>query len=321
MTALLRAAGAELVAFHGEAEAMVGFGKLHPGARAAADPREILEDASIQLVVGVDVPDRRAALGEAVLAHGKDYFVDKPAAVSREQLARLRAAHERTGRHCVIFFSERLASRSTLRALALVRAGAIGEVVETIGLGPHQLGLAARPAWFFERARSGGILADLASHQMDQFLAFTGSEDARIVAARTENRLHPERPGFEDYGSVLLRSDRASGYARVDWYTPAGLGTWGDVRLTVLGTAGQLEVRKNVDPAGWPGAEHVVLVDGAETRHIDCQRDPLPFGERLLADVVERRCSAQDPALAFRAQDLALEAQALSSRPAERGGR
>ena len=239
-------------------------------------------------------------------------------ATAREDLARLRAAQEATGRHCVIFFSERLTSRSTRRALALVRAGAIGEVVETIGLGPHQIGLTARPAWFFDRARSGGILGDLASHQMDQFLAFTGSRDARIVAARTENRLHRDRAGFEDYGSVLLQSDRATGYARVDWYTPAGLGSWGDVRLTVLGTEGQLEVRKNVDPAGRSGGDHVLLVDGDETRHIDCQRDPLPFGEQLLADVVARTCTAQDPALAFRAQDLALEAQALANRPAGR---
>ena len=314
MTALLQAAGAELAAFHGDAGMMEGFGKLQPGARAAGDAREILEDPTIALVLCADVPDRRAAIGIEAMRHGKDVFVDKPAAVTREELDALDAARRESGRLCAIFYSERLASRSTLRAQALVEAGAIGEVVETIGVGPHQLGLTARPDWFFEPARSGGILGDLASHQMDQFLAFTGAEEAEVVAATVANRAHPERPGFEDYGSVLVRSPRATGYARVDWYTPAGLGTWGDVRLTVLGTEGSLEVRKNVDPAGRPGGEHVLLVDGQETRHIDCSRDPLPFAGNLLRDVRERSETAQSPSQAFRAQALALEAQERATR-------
>jgi predicted dehydrogenase len=309
MTGLLREAGAELVAFHGDAPMMEGFGKLFPDARAVSDPRAILEDDSIALVLCADVPDRRAATGVEVLRHGKDLFVDKPAAVTRAELARLRAAREETGRLCAIFYSERLTSRATLRALELVRAGAIGEVVETVGLGPHQLGLTARPEWFFDPARSGGILGDLASHQMDQFLAFTDSREAEVVAAQVANRAHPDRPGFEDYGSALVRGDRGTGYARVDWYTPDGLGTWGDVRLVVLGTEGTIEVRKNVDPAGRPGGDHLILVDAKETRHVDCSRDPLDFGRRLLADVVERTETALPQARAFQAQDLALAAQ------------
>jgi len=312
MTALLREAGAELVSFHGEPEAMAGFGRLHPGARAAADARAILEDPSLQLVVCAEPPERRAAAGVLAMRHGKDLFVDKPAAVTLEELAELRRVREETGRRLAIFFSERLASRATERALALVRAGAIGRVVETLALGPHQLGLAKRPAWFFDPVRSGGILGDLAGHAMDQFLVFTGSREARVVAARVENRAHPEHPGFEDYGHALVRGDGGTAYARVDWYTPDGLGTWGDVRLFVLGTEGQLEVRKNVDPAARPGGDHLVLVDARETRHVDCRRDPLLFGQRLLSDVLARTETAGPASLALRAQELALEAQALA---------
>jgi predicted dehydrogenase len=314
MTGLLREAGAELVAFHGDEAMMGGFGKLFPDARATAEPRAILEDDSIQLVLCADVPAQRAATGVEVMRHGKDFFVDKPAAVTRAELAELRKAHEETGRLCTIFYSERLTSRATLRALELVRAGAIGEVVETVGLGPHQLGLAPRPEWFFDRARSGGILGDLASHQMDQFLVFTDSREAEVMAAQVANRANPDRPGFEDYGSALVRGDRGTGYVRVDWYTPDGLGSWGDVRLTVLGSEGTIEVRKNVDPAGRPGADHLILVDAKETRHVDCSRDPLDFGRRLLADVVERGETALPHARAFQAQDLALAAQELASR-------
>jgi len=320
MTGLLREAGAELAAFHGDAAAMEGFGKLFPGARPAADPREILEDASIRLVLCADVPDRRAATGVAALEHGKDFFVDKPAAVTRAELAALRDAQAKSGRLCAIFYSERVTSRSTCRALELVRAGAIGDVVETVGLGPHQLGLTARPEWFFDPARSGGILGDLASHPMDQFLVFTDSREAEVVAARVENRANPERPAFEDYGSAFVRGDRGTGFMRVDWYTPAGLGTWGDVRLTVLGTEGTIELRKNVDPAGRPGGEHLILVDAKETRHVDCSRDPLDFGRRLLADVVEGTETALPHARAFQAQDLALVAQEMARAARARAG-
>lgn len=319
MTAMLRGAGAELVAFHGEGDVAKGYGQLHPEAKAAGAAGEILEDETIELIVCADVPDRRAAIGIEALRNGKDALIDKPAAVSLDELVQLDGARRETGRRCALFYSERLASPSTLRAEALVAAGAIGRVVEVSGVGPHQLGLAPRPDWFFEPACSGGILGDLASHQMDQFLAIADADDAEVVFAETANHAHPDRPAFEDYGRVVLRSaGGVAGSARVDWYTPAGLGTWGDVRLSVLGTEGFLEVRKNVDPAGRPGAEHLILVDGRETRHVDCHRDPLPFAARLLADVRERTETAQHPARAFRAQALALEAQARASAPISR---
>jgi len=314
MAGLLRDAGAQLVAVHGEPPMADGFTKLFPGARTCSDAREILEDDAISLVACADVPDRRAQIGVEALGHGKAFFVDKPAAVTVAELGELRRAQAASDRPFAIFFSERLMSRATSRALALVRAGAIGDVVETVGLGPHQIGLAARPDWFFDPQRSGGILGDLASHQTDQFLAFTGSRTAELVASQLANRAHPEHPGFEDFGSLLVRGDGGTGYARVDWYTPDGLGTWGDGRLTVLGTDGYLEVRKNVDPAGRPGADHLVLVDRKEARHIDCSRDALAFGPRLLADVACGSDEALPRDHAFLAQQLALEAQAKAVR-------
>ena len=57
---------------------------------------------------------------------------------------------------------------------------------------------------------------------------------------------------------------------RVDWFTPDGLPTWGDGRLTILGTEGTIELRKYVDIAGRPGGDHLFLVDKKGVRHIDC---------------------------------------------------
>ena len=219
----------------------------------ARSENEILEDKSIQLVVSAGIPDERAPLGVRVMQHGKDYMVDKPGITTLEQLAEVRKVQAQTKRIYSIMYSERLENRATVRAGELVKSGAIGRVIQTIGVGPHRMSPKTRPAWFFERQRYGGILCDIGSHQGDQFLYFTGSTRADVVASQVGNVNNPQYPGLEDFGDTMVRGDGGSGYIRVDWFTPDGLATWGDGRLTILGTDGFIEIRKNIDivrPAG-----------------------------------------------------------------------
>jgi predicted dehydrogenase len=239
---------------------------------------------------------------------------DKPGCTSLEQLGELERVATGTGRIWSVNFSERFEVRAVTRAAELVRAGAVGRVVQTLGLGPHRLNRHLRPAWFFERERYGGILCDIASHQIDQFLFFTDSRDAEIAASTVGNFAHPGEPGFEDFGEVLLRSDRAQGYVRVDWYTPDGLPTWGDGRLVILGTEGTIELRKYVDIAGRDGTDHLFLVDKAGTRHVDCRDAPLPYYAALVRDVAERSETAMPQAHCFKVMELALQAQAQAAR-------
>ncbi len=307
--------GAEFAAWYGFGDDLSPvFEKGFPQARRAAEPREILEDPSIALIVCAAVPDRRAPLATLAMQHGKDVLVDKPGAVTLEEVERLRAVQRETGRIWTVFFSERLESRATVKAVDLVRGGAIGRPLQTLGLGPHQLGLAPRPDWFWDPRRAGGILGDLVTHQIDQFLVVTGSEEVEIVSAQVANWSHPEKPEFEDFGDLLLRAPSATGYARVDWYTPDGLGTWGDGRLFILGSEGSIEVRKNCDPAGREGADHLILVDGEQARYLDCREEPLPFAPALLRDVVERSQTAMPQAHAFRVTETALCAQRGATR-------
>lgn len=314
MVATLLAAGGEFVSFHSADPApAAGFGQIFPMAKAADDAAEILEDESIALVASSIVPDQRAAVAIDCMRHGKDVLMDKPGAISLEELASLRAVQRETGRRYVIFYSERLENRATERACELVRAGAIGRPLQTIGLGPHRIG-PGRPDWFWDRRRQGGILGDLASHQVEQFLWITDSDEAEVVSAQVANHAHPEAPEFEDFGDLVLRAPGASGYVRVDWFTPDGLGTWGDVRLTILGEGGTLEVRKNCDLAGREGGDHLFLFDSQGVRHESCQQLPLPFGPALLRDVVERSETALPQEHCFRAQELALEAQRVARR-------
>jgi predicted dehydrogenase len=186
--------------------------------------------------------------------------------------------------------------------------------VQTIGLGPHRTNISTRPPWFFEREKYGGILCDIASHQADQFLYFTGSTKGDVVASQVGTLHHAKYPGLEDFGDVMLRGDKGTGYIRVDWFTPDGLKTWGDGRLTILGTAGFIEIRKNIDIAGRPGGSHLFIVDQKDTQYVDCASVGLPYGRQLVDDVVNRTETAMPQAHCFLATELMLKAQSKAQR-------
>ncbi len=302
--------GGELVAVYAqEPDLLAEFTKRVPQVRIARSEAEILEDTSIQLVLSSIIPDERAPLGVRVMQHGKDYMSDKPGITTLDQLAEVRRVQAQTKRVFSIMYSERFENRATVRAAELVKAGAIGRVVQTIGLGPHRISLNVRPPWFWDKARYGGILCDIASHQADQFLYFTNSTSAEVVASQIANVHYPQYPKFEDFGDVLLRGNGGAGYIRVDWFTPDGLATWGDGRLAVLGTDGFIEVRKNIDIAGRTGESHLFLVDQKETRYIDCSRQALPYGGQLVDDVLNRTETAMPQAHCLLAMELVLKAQ------------
>lgn len=318
-TRALLAAGAELVAVQADQPQQVAaYRQLFPQARAVAGVQAVLDDARIDLVLSAAVPARRTELALAAMRHGKDVLLAKPAATTLHQLAQLRQLQAQTGRIVAVWFSERLAVRAAARATALVQAGAIGRVLHTTGLGPHRLGDPPRPGWFYQRDQYGGILADIGSHQVEQFLHYTGSTQAEVVAAQVANHAHPGHPGLDDFGEALLRGNGGSGYLRVDWLTPRGLPTWGDGRLLILGSDGCIELRKNLDLAGRPGGDHLFLTDHRGVHHIDCRHEPLPYAGRLLDDVRQRSETAMPQAHCFLAVELALQAQAMAARLAPR---
>jgi predicted dehydrogenase len=302
--------GGELVSFYAkEADLAAAFAKRYPNARQAASEQEILNDKTTQLVLSAAIPDERAPIGIRVMKSGKDYMVDKPGITSLEQLAQVRKVQKETKRIYSIMYSERLENRATVKAGELVQAGAIGKVLQTIGLGPHRMNIPSRPEWFFDKKRFGGIICDIASHQFDQYLFFTGSKKAEIVASQVGNLNHPQYPQFEDFGDTMVRGDGGVGYIRVDWFTPDGLKSWGDGRLTIMGTEGFIELRKNVDIAGRDGGNHLFLVNNNDTKYVDCSKTELPYGRQLVDDVINRTETAMSQEHCFLATELALRAQ------------
>lgn len=310
MTDALIRGGGTPVAVHARDPAQIApFRRRYGDVKVARGEQEILDDRSVQLVASASIPNLRAPLGVRVMRAGKDFLSDKPGVTSLEQLATVRRAIEETRRKFAIMYSERFEVRAAVKAGELVKAGAIGDVVQTVNLAPHRVSAPSRPAWFFDTANYGGILTDIGSHQADQFLFYTGSTRAQVVASQIGNVAWPRHPRFQDFGDMMLTGDKGTGYVRVDWYTPDGLPTWGDGRLFILGTEGFIELRKYVDIAGRPGGDHLLMADRTGTRHMDCSKVPLPFGPQFVSDVVERTQAAQDQAQALLAAELVLTAQ------------
>jgi predicted dehydrogenase len=310
MTDALTGGGGQLVSvFAREPELLAGFTKRYPDVKVAGSEQEILEDNSIQLVASASIPVERAPLGIRVMNSGKDFMADKPGIVTLSQFKEVKKIQEKTNRIYSIMYSERLGNPASVKAWELIEAGAIGKVVQTVGLGPHRMTPASRPDWFFDPGKAGGILCDIGSHQCDQFLFYTSSSEAEVVTSQIGNFNTVKYPAYQDFGDMMVRSPHASGYIRIDWFTPDGLATWGDGRTFILGTDGYIEMRKYIDIAGRKGGNHLFLVNHKETVYYDCSNVYMPYGEQLVNDVVNRTETAMSQEHCFLATLLALTAQ------------
>jgi predicted dehydrogenase len=303
----------------GEPLTAPSFRQRFPTLERAADRRRILDDPEVAMVLISAVPADRARLAIEAMEAGKDVMVDKPGCTTLADLAALEACVARTGRIWTVDFSERFEVRAVAKAEELVAAGAIGRVRQTLGTGPHRVG-GPRPEWYWRREAYGGILCDIGSHQIDQFLHFTGSTRAEVSFARVENRTRPEATGFQDYGEMVLTGDGGNGYVRVDWFTPDALPVWGDGRLIILGETGTIELRKYIDIARDDAGNQLYLANGATVERIDCNDVALPYFPRLVADIRDRTETAVGQAHTFLATRLALQAQAMAE-AAGRGDR
>jgi predicted dehydrogenase len=308
----LTEAGAQLRwVYDSDTEKAAGFCRRYPGARVAPAEDAVLGDDQVQLVASAKIPAERAGLGLRVMEHGKHYFTDKPPMTTLGQLGEARATAARTGRKYAVYYSERLHVESAVFAGQLIGDGAIGRVVQVMGMGPHRMNAPSRPAWFFDHDAYGGILCDIGSHQLEQVLYYGGTDEAVVTSARVANYAHKDHPGFEDFGDVTVAlGNGATGYCRVDWFTPDGLGTWGDGRTFILGTSGFIELRKYTDVARDPEGDHVYLVDGGGEHHIPVSgKVGYPFFGELILDCLEGTQRAMTQEHAFRAAELCLQAQ------------
>ncbi|MBX2885196.1 MAG: Gfo/Idh/MocA family oxidoreductase [Granulosicoccus sp.] len=309
-------AGAEFAGWwtDGEPGTLAGFLKRFPDVARVQQRQQLLDDESISLILIAAPPNERAELAIEAMSHGKDVMLDKPGCISHNELQRIRDVVAETGRIWSVNFSERFEVPAVTRAYELVQQGQIGQLVQTVGLGPHRLNLPTRPDWFFDPQKYGGILGDIGTHQIDQFLHFAGAETATVSHSAVGNFSNPEYPLFQDFGEMNLQAGNAQAYVRLDWYTADALPNWGDGRLFLLGTEGTIELRKYVDVAGRDGTDHLFLVNKTRCEYIDCKDAPLPYFDNLVADVVNRTETACNQTHTFTVTELALHAQAIAEK-------
>lgn len=308
---LTEAGGVLKYVYDPDPEKVKNFCKVFPDVKVASSEAEILNDKSVRLVAGAAITSKRCALGLKVMDHGKDYFTDKAPFTTLEQLQQAKAKVKETGLKYAVYYSERLHVESAVYAGQLIQDGAIGRVTQVIGLGPHRLNAPSRPSWFFKRENYGGILCDIGSHQIEQYLFFADVKEATVVRSQVANHNHPEYPELEDFGEVMLLGENGtSNYFRVDWFTPDGLSTWGDGRTIILGTKGYIELRKYVDIGRSSQGDHVYLVDQQQEHHFAVHgKIGYPFFGELILDCLNRTENAMTQDHAFKAAELCLRAQ------------
>ncbi|MFT5893854.1 MAG: putative dehydrogenase [bacterium] len=308
--------GCEFAAFwtEGEPQPIDGFKKRFPDVPRVDDLQQILMDDSIQLVLIASPPKTRATLSLQAMQHGKDVMLDKPGCLTMEELVEIEKCIAQTGQIWSVNFSERFEVPAVTLADQLIEEGRIGKVVHVLSVGPHRLNAPMRPEWFWKASEYGGILGDIGTHQIDQFLHFTKSSNATITRATAGNINTPQHPDFEDFGELNLSSEHAQGYVRLDWFTPDAAPNWGDGRLTILGTEGYIEIRKYMDVAGEPGTDHVFLVNNSDCTRFDASGAGTPYFKRLLADIHNRTETACSQQHTLTVMNLAIEAQSKAIR-------
>lgn len=283
------------------------------GAQHVTDLDVILNDPEIQLVAAAAIPNERAPLGIRCMDSGKHYFTDKTPLISLAQLDDVKAAVERTGKKYMTYFSERLHVECAMHATELIEQGVIGQVLNVTGFGPHRMGdPSSRPDWFFKHAQYGGILCDIGSHQIEQFLTYAGCQDAEIVSASVGNFGNPDTPELEDFGDCHLVGDNgATMYFKVHWFTPDALRVWGDGRTFITGTDGYIEMRKYLDVTNPELVSDILILvnQNGEQRMELAGQVGFKFFGRLVRDCLDGTETAMTQAHALKAAELCVKAQ------------
>lgn len=168
----------------------------------------------------------------------KHIFCEKPLAQNLEEALAMKRAVEEAGVKFQIGFMRRY-DPEIRRAWEMVRDGAIGDLVliKSTGRGP---GLP--PSWIWDRAKSGGMLAEVSSHDVDAVLWFAQKRPQQVFM-KAKNFKSPEaREQFPDfYDHYLLTIAFSDGpFGLIDGGCPVGYAY--DARMEILGTKGMIRV-------------------------------------------------------------------------------
>ncbi len=315
MTDSLINAGAELKwVFDDDSSLIKTFLKTFPNVRIAKNLKEILDDNQVQLVVSADIPSRRATLAITVMNAGCNFFVDKAPALTLKECEDIKKTQAKTGKKYFVYYSELIENDASIFAKNLIDQGVIGKLCHIDIFAPHLLNPKSRPKWFWERKHNGGIITDIGSHQIEQFLEFSECTNAKITNARVKNYFHKEYPEFEDFGDITIESENGvTGYFRVDWLSPERIDTFGDLRTILLGEKGFIELRKNLDIGNSQTCDNVIVAnDNGVFKQSVTGKIQHPYFINLINDCLTGNNTAMPLDLIFSTMELTIKAQMLA---------
>jgi polar amino acid transport system substrate-binding protein len=173
-------------------------------ARCASDPAEAFEADDVDLVFVATQHDSHSALAEAALRAGKAVWLEKPAAITADQLQALEAAVRDTGGFLAVGYNRRFSPHArAVRELFAERGGAMA-IHYTVVAGPTPGG-----TWHTDPAVGGGRIVGEACHFVD-LCSFLVGVPPTGVAARALGR-DPETDdsmvsllGFPDGSTATL---------------------------------------------------------------------------------------------------------------------
>ena len=290
------------------------FLKKYPNVTVCESLEELLAVEELELIATAAIPSERAGIEIAAMRAGKHAFTDKAPMITLEQLEEVKAVSKETGKRLFVYYSEFVAVEAAVFAKQVIERGLIGDVAHIDIFAPHRLNAPSRPDWFWRRKDTGGILIDIGSHQFQQFLEYSGCNNATVTSARINNYFNKEYNEFEDFGDATLTAENGiTGYVRIDWMSPKGIQTWGDGKVVILGSKGYIELRKNCD-IGKEKITNTVFVctdDGVFTESVS-GKVGLPYYSMIIEDA---RCGtekAMSVEQAFNAIELAIKAQTIA---------
>jgi predicted dehydrogenase len=265
-----------------------------PDARPTTDLDAVLRDETIGILSICTPTDTHLELAGRALAAGKHVLLEKPLARTAEdgeELVRLAAHASGTlmVAHVVRFFPGYVAVRE------LAEAGSLGTLREVHASRISPTG--GRPPWLEDEERSGGVLLDLAVHDLDQLLLFLGPA-RRVEVSRLDD------------GTLEVRVEHASGAVgsvRAGWDAP--LSTPFRTSLEVVGDRGR--ARYSFASGIEDRSELEVAVDGAERTLAVDPDSPYTAQARAFLDCIRTGTAPRDgdPSASLAAVRLALAAR------------
>ncbi|HUQ91397.1 MAG TPA: Gfo/Idh/MocA family oxidoreductase [Bryobacteraceae bacterium] len=254
-------------------------------AKHYTDWRRMLESEKLDIVSVCNANGPRAEAILACLDHKVHIIAEKPLALNRRDLEKIRSQLHAAGTK----LSTLLPMRFSPPYLALKRIASAGDIGEVINISSQKSYKAGnRPPWMRSQSTYGGTIPWIGIHMID-LMRFTSRREMTEAFSYRARIGAPSGIGeMENTTGTIFKLDNGGvGTLHMDYSRPESAATHGDDRLRLAGTKGVLE---------YMAATGVTLL--AEGRKPEAIHD-LPEGQQVFVDFVEHLYNGKPTQLPF----------------------